>query len=257
MKGWSRHQHFGLREEWLALVLADPEGWAEQGGLGNRQVQGLRVWLKTTGLLDAQRRPTQLWQRFAEHGVHDLDAWAMLWGNVVHNFPTAAWYVLLPTSDAPWTTTRLVHMLAERGLAEATRRNAILELAGLLERTPVGRELGQGMVEPGRPRRIHRPGMEHPPAAGLEIACRRCVEAAQRATFSLHETLPPAVMHGSRPCPWPWTTFGSERQTTLRELVSLGLASLDAVSVTFRPTPADAAVEPRTGDAPCGVTATT
>ncbi|MGI9862646.1 hypothetical protein SDD30_14805 [Moorella naiadis] len=57
-KGWSRHQHFGLRREWLELYLADRQGWRGSSILGNRQVDSLAVRLKTTGIEDSSGRLT-------------------------------------------------------------------------------------------------------------------------------------------------------------------------------------------------------
>lgn len=48
--GWSRHQHFGLRYEWLEHVLQNPKGWEQSTTLGIRQVESLKVWLRTGGI---------------------------------------------------------------------------------------------------------------------------------------------------------------------------------------------------------------
>ncbi|SHE92041.1 hypothetical protein SAMN02745218_01071 [Desulfofundulus australicus DSM 11792] len=56
--GWSRHQHFGLRKEWLELYLQEQQEWELSGLLGNRQVQSFKVWLRTTGLQDKRGKET-------------------------------------------------------------------------------------------------------------------------------------------------------------------------------------------------------
>lgn len=77
--GYTRHQHFGLRKEWLQLYLDHPSDWQNVGHLGVRQIQSFAVWLKTLGLLDLRGKTTELdyWLRKA-----DLDTplpWAFLW----------------------------------------------------------------------------------------------------------------------------------------------------------------------------------
>jgi len=69
IKGWSKHQHFGLRREWLELALVEPETWPDTKALGNRQVDPLEVWLKTAGLLDRQGQKTFLWELFDRERV--------------------------------------------------------------------------------------------------------------------------------------------------------------------------------------------
>ena len=138
-RAWARHQHFGLRSEWLALYLGEPQEWPRTGGLGVRQVQSLRAWLRTTGLVDRRGRETRLCHPFHRTWPESLLAWQLLWANVVFNFRTAAWYVF-HAGIGVWTTTELRSRLGEAvpRLAKRTVSNAVLELAGLLERTPGG-----------------------------------------------------------------------------------------------------------------------
>lgn len=51
-KGWAHHQHFGLRKEWLDDYLQYWPEWEANVSLGNRQVDSLKVWLRTTGVED-------------------------------------------------------------------------------------------------------------------------------------------------------------------------------------------------------------
>lgn len=81
--GWARHQHFGLRQEWLDLYLADKKGWPQMGLLGNRQVESLAVWLKTAGLVDKSGQTTWLDSLFTAHGTSNTKLWQLLWVNVV------------------------------------------------------------------------------------------------------------------------------------------------------------------------------
>ncbi|TEB13786.1 hypothetical protein [Pelotomaculum propionicicum] len=212
--GWARHQHFGLRREWLELYLADKKGWPQAGLLGNRQVDALRVWLKTAGLADGSGRPTWLDELFTARGTGSLELWELLWVNVVFNFPTAGWYARLGPGQR--TTSELRYLLqAALPLANWTISNAVMELAGLLERTPVGRELGQGEVSGGRPRRLTRRGTA-PTDAAIMMAVGRLYLKEQRSCLKWDDDLI-----------WPWTVFGCGREAVLARLFDLQPGSLE------------------------------
>jgi hypothetical protein len=119
-------------------------------------------------------------------GPSPLWAWQLLWVNLVFNWPAARWYVL-EMGRGEWTATELRAALQATvpRLAVRTVSNAILELVGLLERTPIGGELGQGEVRPGRPRRVRREGLPGPATSAMLYAAQRLflsIGRPQRAT---------------------------------------------------------------------------
>lgn len=214
-KGWSRHQHFGLRSEWLDLYLADRQGWRISANLGNRQVDSLQAWLKTAGLVNERGDLTALGKRLAAEGSASLGVWELIWVNTVFNFPTARWYARLGNGE--WTTTDLkqrIRLMVPR-LAETTASNAIMELAGLLERTPVGGELGQGLVLGVRPRRIKRTGHK-PGDLALVYAMGRLYLQRQQERLAWDENLT-----------WPWIVFGCNRQFVLERLTIIDQSCFD------------------------------
>lgn len=222
--GWARHNIFGLRREWLDLYLADRQGWRDRSILGNRQVDALETWLKTAGLEDSRGRLTPLGKQFAARGTACRSLWELLWVNVVFNFPTARWYVHL--GQGAWTTTELKSLLRATvpRLAERTASNAIMELAGLLERTPVGDELGQGHVTGGRPRRLTRRGVNPCDAA--------IVHALGRLYFQQGKTR----LSWDGDLLWPWVVFGCSPQFVLERLtiIDQNYCDIDPQGVTIR-----------------------
>jgi hypothetical protein len=224
--GWVRHNAFGLRREWLDLYFADLQGWDRSSNLGNRQVESLKTWLKTAGIEDENGHLTELGERCAAEGTACLYLWELLWVNVVFNFPTACWYVHLGNGE--WTTTELKAQLraAVPRLAEWTASNAIMELAGLLERTPVGGELGQGYVQRGRPRRLIRRGIE-PCDVALIHALGRLYLQHDQTRIAWNDDLT-----------WPWVVFGCSRQFVLERLTILDQNhfDIDEQGIIFRTT---------------------
>lgn len=174
--------------------------------LGNKQVESLRSWLRTSGIEDRLGQQTTFGQEFSSRGTNCLPLWELLWVNVVFNFPTARWYVNLGCSE--WTTNELkflLHLAVPR-LGARTVSNAIMELVGFLERTPVGDVLGQGLVVHGRPRRIRRFGWE--PSERAVLHCLRCLFVEQGVT----------TLCWDRDLTWPWVVFGCEREFVLSRL---------------------------------------
>jgi len=222
--GWARHSIFGLRHEWLDQVLLDPEGWCHRTTLGNRQVDSLRVWLRTGGIKERSGKLTFLGEQFISRGSSHLPLWELLWVNVVFNFPTARWYVTLEGKE--WTTTGLIELLqvAIPRLANRTVSNAIMELAGLLERTPVGTELGQGQVQKSLPRKIAR------------IGCRPRDTAIVYSLGRLFLQQGNTWLPWNKELVWPWTVFRCSRQFVWERLTSIeqDYFSLDEHGVTLR-----------------------
>ncbi|OAG27656.1 hypothetical protein [Thermodesulfatator autotrophicus] len=226
-QGFYKHQTFGLRKEWLALWLTHPKDWEEVGGLGPRQVDSLRVWLKTTGLLDKEGKPTPLAQAFKEQGLEELALWEKLWVNVVFNFATARWYVLR-LGKGSWSISELLEKLAADfpHYKRRTLKNGLQELVGLLERTPVGKELQQGKVErKGRQREISREGYPYLSEEAVKLALQRLNKETGRDRFRLDEELP-----------FPWIIFGGKPKDLFRQLMANGrpLFSLDGETFSLK-----------------------
>ncbi|NPV08140.1 MAG: hypothetical protein HPY83_09280 [Anaerolineae bacterium] len=211
-KGWSVHRTFGLRREWVQLYLERPDDWMDQGHLGNKQVDALARWLRTTGLLDSNGRETFLCAHARAAGPDDSLVWQLLWAHCALGFATAHWYVRQCSPSTQQTTIELAKALQgfHPALSYRTCYDAILELVGLLERTPIGRELGQGEVFPGSPRLVKRWGLSNPSPGALLYASVRLGQGQGRMTLGLDEDLT-----------WPWIIFGCDRDDALITLATL------------------------------------
>lgn len=226
-RGFKKHQTFGLRREWLRLWLAYPDRWEEEGGLGPRQVEALRTWLKTAGLVGKDGRRTPLAERFQTFGLDDLVAWKTLWVNVVFNFATARWYVL-KMGCGSWAVSELVTRLVSDFPTRARRtlQNGIQELVGLLEHTPVGTELNQGRVErKGRWRTVSRKPYPYPSLEAVKRASHLLLAEEGRRIFQLGEEVP-----------FPWVIFGAEVKEFYRGVLAQGEPpfSIEKETVEFK-----------------------
>jgi len=209
LRRWAPHFTFGLREEWLDLALSRPHDWADSGDLGTKQIASLKAWLKTTGLSKRECQSTPLLDLFHDPDGRSL-AWQIVWVNSVFNFAIAFLYVRAPRSEE-WSTKSLaISMLPQAGsLRPRTIRDGVQELIGLLERTPVGTQLGQGIVTRGRPRRVHRIGLPYPDPRALAHAARRLFLWENLTSLPLEADLV-----------WPWTVFACDKYDALSMLDS-------------------------------------
>lgn len=223
--GWAKHRTFGLKQEWLSTYLQHPDNWEDLGFLGARQVDSLRTWLRTTGLVNRASEETSLAEMFRASGTPSLQAWEYLWINTTFNFATAAWYVgeLQPEN---WTTTELRRLLSQSAptLAPRTVSSGIFELVGLLEHTPVGSGLGQGKVDSScRPRRVGREGFADPSLEAIAYALRLLFDRLRTNVLNLNQALL-----------WPWAIFGCDKGNLLRKLVAYASQEFEIGDNTIR-----------------------
>jgi hypothetical protein len=209
--GWTRHRAFGLRREWIELYLRHPADWRESGALGNRQVMSLDQWLITTGLLTRRDGETRLCSLMRSRGTGSQVLWALVWANVCLAFPTARWYVT-ELGLGEWPIDGLTESLCLYcGLAKRTCYDAIMELVGLLERTPIGKELKQGEVIRAYPRLVRRIGLADPGPEAILYAAGALFARERRCRLELQE-----------PLPWPWIVFGCRPEEALATLSAYG-----------------------------------
>ncbi len=217
-KGWNAHRSFGLRKEWVALWMDRPEDWVSFGHLGNRQVQSLHTWLKTAGIVDRKGEKTPLGLKFQTESADSLGAWELAWVNIVFNFPPARWYVFHFPKGA-WSIQELKMRLRQSLPHFSTRTvsNSIMELVGLLERTPIGKELQQGEVtREGRDRKIKREGLQYPMVSSIKFAFHRLFAEERRDRLYFDDHLL-----------FPWIIFGTEQQEVFKQLILAGEGEIE------------------------------
>lgn len=208
--GWAAHSMFGLRREWVDLYISDPQNWFVGTSLGNRQVDSLKVWLITSGLLVPGGYESNLTTLFRKYGTFNKLPWQILWINTVFSFATARWYISLGYGE--WSTSELQKMLHQnvQRISERTTKNAIAELAGLLERTPIGKDLSQGKLVDLRPRVFRRDSFQPSDEAILHSLYRLFCEAGnRRIDFSENHVL------------WPWDIFACRKDYVLERLLAI------------------------------------
>lgn len=207
-KAITKHEHFGLKKKWIDMFFDNYSNWKSLP-LGNRQLISLISWLKTAEVLNKRSELTILGSNLIRVKNRTILIWEIIWVNIVFNFETANWFVHLSTGC--WKSSELKDLLKEQfpHLSERTISNAIVELVGTLEYTPIGDKLRQGKVlRKGRAREVIREGYK-PSAIGLNYSLMKLFN--QQDTYSLD-------LNDERLL-WPWIIFGCKRNDLLPEIV--------------------------------------
>ncbi|MHB0858797.1 MAG: hypothetical protein ACYC5M_14670 [Anaerolineae bacterium] len=140
-----------------------------------------------------------------------LLGWELAWVNAVFSF-WPAWYYAMHPGHSETTTKHLVDHLAGMppDCSVRTIWDGALELIGTLERTPIGLELGQGIVSPSRPRTVRRIGLSDPHSEAIGHAMRRLFQRERSSELRYEEELM-----------WPWVVFGCDRDEAILSLTSV------------------------------------
>lgn len=192
MKGMNPYQHFGLRQSWLEHFINEGLDCFSKGVLGNRQYDALKVWLKESNLIEAQKDKTLvitgLGEKIKQYGPYNPLSWAVIWANLAYNSTISRWYCFNAEIGATYEKGDLVVMLGENG-SQSSRENAITALTELLRHTPIGSALKQGMpIEINKNTYSYiRAGWDYPHAVALLYALYLYAENTGRRSFTFTE----------------------------------------------------------------------
>ncbi|WP_294158550.1 phosphoadenosine phosphosulfate reductase family protein [uncultured Selenomonas sp.] len=192
MKGMNPYQHFGLRQAWLEHYMNDGVKCFSMGVLGNRQYEGLKAWLKESGLLAIDKSkslvPTELFEKMTPFGSYNPFTWAIVWANLCYNSVISRWYCLNAEVGATYEKGDLVVMIGE-SYSKSTRENAITALTETFRMSPIGASLKQGIpIELTRNTYSYlRDGWDYPDAVALLYALYLYAEHVGKKSFTFTE----------------------------------------------------------------------
>lgn len=192
MKGMNPYQHFGLRQSWLEHFMSEGVDCFSQKILGERQYDGLKVWLKQAGLIvsnkDKSLSETGLSTKLKKYGPYNPLTWAIIWANLAYNSVITKWYCLNTEPGATYEKADLVVMLGDN-YSKSNRENAITALAETLRQSPIGSVLKQGLpIELTKNTfSYYREGWDYPHAVALLYALYLYAEHTGRKIFTFTE----------------------------------------------------------------------
>lgn len=192
MKGMNPYQHFGMRQAWLEHYMTEGIECFTQGVLGTRQYDALKVWLKESNLLIANKdktlSTTPLFEKLRTFGAYNPFTWAIIWANLAYNSVITKWYCLNTEPGATYEKGDLVMMLGDN-YSKSNRENAITALTETLRHSPIGANLKQGLpIELTKNTYAYlREGWDYPDAVALLYALYLYAEHTGRKTFTFTE----------------------------------------------------------------------
>ena len=215
----SKFQTFGLRRNWLVFFLQNLNNWFSKTNLGNRQIDSLKVWLRESGLLDKNNKPTTIAQLLSKMvNKCELLVWEIVWTNLYYNVNLIRWYldtiewgINIPGKDL------VTKLLKDDSTAkEKTAKNAISSLLNLFDCSPIGYEFQIGIIEKrGRERYVKKIGTDdiHPLAVAYSLY--KAAEHIGRRDFTVSELYTKEFKGG------PYKLFGISKDKLERILRGL------------------------------------
>lgn len=237
MKGMNPYQHFGLRQAWLEHFIDEGKDCFSQDVLGKRQYEGLKAWLKESGLLVANKdkslSETALFEKLRPFGPYDPFTWAIIWANLANNSVISKWYCLNAEPGATYEKADLVVMIGE-SYSKSNRENAITALAETLRQSPIGSALKQGIpIELTRNTySYYREGWDHPDAVALLYALYLYAECVGRRTFTFTELMNAHANPAARGMS-PHDIYGIEPKLFREQVQGLALTYPEYIRVSF------------------------
>lgn len=236
-KGINPYQHFGLRQAWLEHYMNEGVDCFSQGVLGNRQYDGLKVWLKESGLLIIEKNKvmykTELMEKLEHFGPYNPFTWAIIWSNLAYNSVITRWYCLNTEPGATYEKADLVTMLGD-SYSKSTRENAITALAETLRQSPIGAALKQGIpIELSKNTySYYREGWDYPHAVALIYGLYLYAEHTGRKTFTFTELI---NAHNNLDAQGisPHDIFGIEAKTFREQVQGLAITYPKYIRVSF------------------------
>ena len=210
-KNWARHEHFGLRPEWLEMYKQSLSNNNYVWTIGNRQVQSILEWVKTIGLATRDGTLSNLGKWFikGEISIESELFWEIVWVNVVFSLPTARWYAHNVDGRMSWKDINTLIMAMVPRLSARTLENALYGLKDTLIRTPIGYDLKQGAFHKKDGEMfVVRNGIIPSPKVALYAIIKLFAEE-RRDEIGLDEELT-----------WPWVIFNVPKDEILRLIVS-------------------------------------
>lgn len=210
-KSWARHEHFGLRPEWLEMYKQSLSNNNYVWTIGIRQVQSILEWVKTIGLATRDGTLSNLGKWFikGEISIESELFWEIVWVNVVFSLPTARWYAHNVHGRMSWKDINTLIMAMVPRLSARTLENALYGLKDTLIRTPIGYDLEQGAFHKKDGEMfVVRKGII-PSAKVALYAIIKLFAEERRDEIRLDEELT-----------WPWVIFNVPKDEILRLIVS-------------------------------------
>lgn len=145
LTGISGYGTFGLREEWLAAYLMNPNDFWTENYLGKKQVPSLKAWLSHAGISDNKGNITPLGAYLSKlYPSMSHLVWEVIWINLTYSSPLVEWFVKNVRFDTKYSKSLLLNFYEEQYTeGHTTFRYSLDALYNTLNVSPIGSVFGQ------------------------------------------------------------------------------------------------------------------
>ena len=142
ISGINKYMTFGLKEDWVNILIQDRENFRSTTELGNRMIPAAVTWFREASLIsDAMAiTPTKLLEVAANGGADESNdqLWSMIWFSLANKSPLIRWFVCATDFGTKYTADELNEKLHQSVASESVRRGALQSLFGTLKHSPLG-----------------------------------------------------------------------------------------------------------------------
>lgn len=153
MSGINRYNHFGLREDWIAVLIERGDNffpWHATHPLGNKMVQSASAWFQQALLVEAKtRNPSSLARLFTLKNSSYPLGWEFIWIALANNTVLIKWFITNTKPDQIYTVDELYEKLSDKypSLGKSTKKDGLTSLKETIARSPLGGDQGVAVCE--------------------------------------------------------------------------------------------------------------
>lgn len=186
--GISKYFTFGLQEKWIRDFFVKGVDFFNNNSLGNMQVLSFKNYLKDIEILEKKVFNENFYNLLCYILIKDSYLfWCIIWCNLVFNSNLFKWWTNFPKGSY---FKKEIEYLLGRFYGKLNRhvKNACNSLVGTFERTPIGSELKQGIVEKrGREKIISKIDNYNVPSIAVLYNLYKLAERNHLYEFSIYE----------------------------------------------------------------------
>jgi phosphoadenosine phosphosulfate reductase len=142
--GLNSYFNFGLREEWVAVLIEKGEEffpWHKEHSLGKKMVPAASAWFPQAMLItEKTHKLLPMVNLFKKHGASYGLGWDLIWIALANNAVFMKWFVAATQIDRPYTIEELSDMLSEKypSINKNARDCGLSALKDMLTKSPLG-----------------------------------------------------------------------------------------------------------------------
>lgn len=148
INGINKYMTFGLKPEWISVLVRDGENFRQTSALGNRMIPAAITWFREADII-ADKTAISLTTLFSvgkKRGFSDPMFWQLIWSRLANASPLIKWFVCNADFDAEMSLQQFDVRLAESVASPSVRKGALQSLCQIIKSSPVS-EGGGAWVE--------------------------------------------------------------------------------------------------------------